>query len=170
MLAAPAGRPYLLAIAVLVVLILLSRRLGALFFLAAFPATLAHELAHLLVGLVTWGRPSGMRLWPQRSARGYVLGSVSCLNVRWYNGLLIGLAPLLLLPLALALLYWRLQPPLLPLADEALWIYMIACLVCASLPSRQDLRVAAASSWLVLLLAAAALLALRAGWLNSLLR
>lgn len=162
--------PYALVVAALLVAMHLGRRIGPLFFVAAFPATLVHELAHLLIGLLTNGQPSGLRLWPRKSERGYVLGSVTCRNIRWYNGLLIGLAPLLLLPLAITLLLWRLQPPLLPLMDEALWIYAIASLVYASLPSWQDLRIAAASSWLALLMAAAGLLTLRTDWLQSLLR
>jgi hypothetical protein len=156
------GRTYLAAVALALVLLALTRRLGVLFFLAAFPATLAHELMHLAVGLLTHGQPSGLRLRPQRSARGYVLGSVTCNNVRWYNGLFIGLAPLLLLPAALTLLRWRAPQPLV--AAELAWVYLIACLVYASLPSWQDLRVALASSWLLVALLAGVALAVGGGW------
>lgn len=149
------GAPYALAVAALLVLMHLTRRYGPVFFLTAFPATLAHELAHLLMGLLTNGQPSGLRLLPRRSARGYVLGAVTCNNVRWYNGLFIGLAPLLLLPLAALLLVWRVRqhPAFAPI--EAAWVYGIASLALAALPSWQDLRVAFASSWLLLALAAA---------------
>jgi len=159
LLTSPAGVRYLLAVGVLLGLLLISRRLGVLFFVAAFPATLAHELMHWLVGLLTLGEPSGLRLVPARRASGYALGSVTCHNVRWYNGLLIGLAPLWLLPLALVLLMWRLHAGPALDAAELGWSYAIACLTYASLPSWQDLRVAIGSSWLilVLLLLAAAL-------------
>jgi len=162
-----AGHAYLFVVALLLGLMLLGKQLGALFFVAAFPATLLHELSHLLVGLITFGRPSGMRLWPQRSARGYVLGSVTCRNVRWYNGLLIGLAPLFLLPVAAVLLLWRVQasPRLAP--EDALWMYTVASLLYAGLPSWQDLRIAAGSSWLLILLAVSAVLAVTNGWLPS---
>lgn len=145
-----AERAYFGAVLALIVLLGVTRRLGLLFFVAAFPATVAHEVAHLLIGLLTNGQPAGLRLWPRRSTRGYVLGSVTCNNVRWYNGLFIGLAPLTLLPLAAVLLGWRMRqhPALAPI--EAIWVYAIASLVLAALPSWQDLKIALASSWLLL--------------------
>ncbi len=138
-------------------LLIASRRFGALFLVTSFPVTVAHELTHLLAGLVSNGRPSQLRLLPHRSATGYVLGSVTCSNVRWYNGLIIGLAPLLLLPLAAALLLWRTRAGADVAITELPWLYLIACLAYASLPSWQDLRVAATSSWLLLVLAGALL-------------
>jgi len=78
--------------------------------------------------------------------------------VRWYNGLVIGLAPLLLLPVAAALLLWRSRTGADLALTELPWLYLIACLAYASLPSWQDLRVAAASSWLLIVLAGALLL------------
>lgn len=150
LLAGPSGERHLLVVAAMLVLLLISRRLGVLFFVTAFPATLAHELMHWLVGLLTFGQPSSLRLIPARRASGYALGSVSCRNVRWYNGLFIGLAPLLLLPLALILLLARVRSGAAFDAAELGWSYAIACLTYASLPSWQDLRVAVGSSWLIL--------------------
>lgn len=152
------GQLYALAVSVILTLLLLTRRLGAVYFVTTFPVTLAHELTHLLLGFVTYGQPCGFRVWPRRSANGYVLGSVSCRNVRWYNGLFIGLAPMLLLPCALALLILRLRAAPEVNATEAVWAYAVACLTYASLPSWQDIRVALASSWL--LIAAIAITAL----------
>jgi uncharacterized membrane protein YczE len=151
-LASATGERHLLVVAAMLVLLLVSRRLGMLFFVTAFPATLAHELTHLVVGLLTYGQPSGLRLIPLRRDRGYALGSVTCRNVRWYNGLFIGLAPLLLLPLALILLLARVRSGAAFDAAELGWSYAVACLTYASLPSWQDLRVAIASSWLILAL------------------
>lgn len=148
------GQLYGLAVIVILALLLLTRRLGAVYFVTTFPVTLAHELTHLLLGFVTHGQPCGFQVWPRRSARGYVLGSVTCRNVRWYNGLFIGLAPVLLLPFALALLLWRLRVSPEANALEAAWAYAVACLVYASLPSWQDIRVALASSWLLIALLA----------------
>lgn len=159
-LAAPPARLYLAAVAGLVLLLVAGRRLGALFLVVSFPVTVAHELTHLLAGLLSNGRPSQLRLLPRRSAHGYVLGSVTCSNVRWYNGLFIGLAPLLLLPVTAALLLWRTGAGNDLAFVELPWVYLIACLACASLPSWQDLRVAAASSWLLVLIAVATVLAL----------
>ncbi len=144
------GQKYALSVAVILVLLLVTRRLGVIYFITAFPVTLAHELMHLLLGFLTLGRPCGLRVWPRRSANGYVLGSVSCRNVRWYNGLFIGLAPVLLLPCALALLIWRLHAGPQVNSTEAIWAYAVACLTTASLPSWQDIRVALASSWLLI--------------------
>lgn len=152
------GQLYALAVIVILTLLLLTRRLGVIYFVTTFPVTLAHELTHLLLGFVTFGQPCGFRVWPRRSANSYVLGSVSCRNVRWYNGLFIGLAPMLLLPCALALLILRLHAAPEVNATEAVWAYAIACLTYASLPSWQDIRVALASSWL--LIAAIAITAL----------
>lgn len=145
------------AVAALVLLLIASRRFGALFLVTSFPVTVAHELTHLLAGLVSNGRPSQLRLLPRRSTTGYVLGSVTCSNVRWYNGLIIGLAPLLLLPVAAALMLWRTRAGADVALAELPWLYLIACLAYASLPSWQDLRVAATSSWLLLVLAGALL-------------
>jgi hypothetical protein len=154
--AEPATLLYGGAVLVLILLLGATRRLGLAFLVSAFPATLAHELMHLGIALITNGRPSALRLLPRRSARGYTLGSVTCSNVRWYNGLFIGLAPLALLPLAAELFRWRVR--LGPAADvsEAAWAYGIASLVLAALPSWQDLRIALISSWLLLAVAAGA--------------
>jgi hypothetical protein len=150
------GQLYLATVLGLMLALGLSRRFGLVFFAAAFPATLAHELVHLLFSLLANGRPSSMRLWPRRSTRGYVLGSVTCNNVRWYNGWLIGLAPLALLPFAVLLLRWRVHSaPAVALAELA-WAYGIASLTLAALPSWQDVRIALASSGVLLALLAAA--------------
>lgn len=151
--ATPPAPLYLAAVTAVMLLLVATRRLGALFLLTSFPVTVAHELTHLLAGLLSNGRPSQLRLLPRRSADGYVLGSVTCSNVRWYNGLVIGLAPLLLLPAAAALLLWRIRTGAGVALAELPWLYLIACLAYASLPSWQDLRVAAASSWLLIALA-----------------
>lgn len=149
------AQAYLGALLAVVLLLALSRRLLRVFFVLAFPATLAHELTHLVFGWLSNGRPAGLSLLPRRSGRGYVLGCVTCNNVRWYNGLLIGLAPLALLPFAILLFRWRSQSLTAFDLTEAGWVYGIACLTLAALPSWQDLKVALASSWLLLLVALA---------------
>mgnify|MGYP003507965577 FL=1 len=145
------GRIYIGVVLGFVLLLYLLRRSVLLMSLAAFPGTFLHELLHFIVGLLLLGRPSGFSVIPRRVSHGYVLGSVRFANVRWYNGCFIGLAPLLLLPLALWLLAWRLHglPGLQP--QELAWSYLLATLIYASLPSWPDLKVAAASSWMLLL-------------------
>jgi len=162
------GQLYLASVLVLILLLGLSRRFSLVFFLTAFPATLAHELTHLLFGWLTNGQPSRLRLWPRRSARGYVLGSVTCNNVRWYNALFIGLAPLTLLPFTVLLFRWRVHASATLELAELGWAYGIASLALAALPSWQDMRIAVASSWM-LALAVLALFGWQAGWLADVL-
>ena len=65
-------------------------------FFLLLPGTLAHELLHYGVALLTYGQPRGFSIWPRRAPDGgWVLGAVGVLNFRWYNGLAICLAPLL---------------------------------------------------------------------------
>jgi hypothetical protein len=164
LLSTPPGLYYSVMVVGLIVLLHLSRLFGAVFLLITFPVTLAHELTHLVLGFLTGGQPSGFRILPRRGARGYALGSVTCNNVRWYNGLFIGLAPLLLLPLAFALLVWRVRLQPQPDLTETAWALAIAGLAVASLPSVQDIRVVLSSSWLLItVLVGIALLAV-GGW------
>lgn len=128
------------------------RRLGPVFFLAVLPATVAHELMHWGVALLLNGRPESFRVIPQRRNEGYVLGAVRCANVRWYNGLFIGLAPLAWLAVAVTLLDWRTRGVAAIGMRELLWAYIIACLVYAAIPSWQDIKVALVSSWLLVTL------------------
>ncbi len=130
------------------------RRLLPIFFLAVFPATVAHELTHLAAALLLNGKPSGFNFIPRRSDTGYVLGAVGCANLRWYNGLFIGLAPLVLLAVAVALLNWRVRGLVAINSSEALWAYAISCLIYAAIPSWQDIRIALTSSWLLFTLSA----------------
>ncbi len=132
----------------LTLLSLLRRRAG-LFALAAFPGTFFHELSHFVIGVLFRGQPTDLRILPKRTSEGILLGSVKCTNIRWYNGMFIGLAPLLLLPIAFGLVLWRLNLALGWHAAEGLWVYFIACLAQASVPSRQDLRIAAISKWML---------------------
>jgi hypothetical protein len=160
------GAPYYLAAVLgMVLLLAVSRRLLLLFFVLALPATLAHELTHLIFGWLSNGKPAGLSLRPRRKGRSLVLGSVTCHNVRWYNGLFIGLAPLALLPFAALMFRWRSQSVTTFDLSEVGWVYAVACFTLAALPSWQDLKVALAPSWLLLLLAALAVVLWTSGYL-----
>jgi len=64
--------------------------------LFVFPGTFVHELLHLVVGLLLNGKPVSMSLWPRKiGASQWVLGTVGFTNLRWYNAMFIGMAPLL---------------------------------------------------------------------------
>jgi len=145
---------FLAAVVVMLGLLHWMRRFFLVFAVLVLPGTLAHECCHLVLGLLLNGEPAGFNLLPQRGrdGRGWEMGSVSFRNLTWYNAFFIGMAPLLLLPAAYALVRWRLG--LQPRLDgwELLAVYLIANLVYAALPSWQDLRIAARSpiGWLLL--------------------
>ena len=54
----------------------------------------------------------------------------------------------------MALLAWRVHGHAALASRELLWAYAIACLVYAAIPSWQDIKVALASSWLLVTLSA----------------
>ena len=107
--------------------------------LLALPGTVAHEFAHFLVALVLGASPSFPSLLPQRSERGWRLGSVS-FRAGLLRSVPIVLAPLALLPIALACAVVFL--PTAPWPLRLLHLWLVAALAYASLPSRADLRIA----------------------------
>ncbi len=130
--------------------------------LLALPGTLCHEACHWLIGSLLNGQPTGFTVIPRREGRGFVLGSVALQNLRWYNAFFIGLAPLLLLPLAYGLFLWRLGGnPELGWAEAAM-MYLLANLLFGAVPSWPDFRIAARSPIGWLLLGAALVL----GWMK----
>ena len=153
-LATSPGKVYAGVVMVCVLVLYFLRSHIIIFSLAAFPGTLLHELLHFIAGLVSFGRPTGFSVIPRRVSRGYALGSVRFAHVRWYNAWFIGLAPLLLLPMALFLLAWRVQGLHGFVVAEILWAYLLATLIYASLPSWPDIKIAASSFWLLLFAAA----------------
>ena len=143
---------YLAGLAATLWLLNKARRSFWLFSLLILPGTLCHELCHWILGHLLGGRPTHFSILPKREGRGWVLGSVGLANLRWYNAFFIGLAPLLLLPLAYGLLLWRLGgTPRLGWTEAGL-MFLLANLVFGAIPSRQDLKIAARSpiGWLLL--------------------
>jgi len=143
---------YLAAMAGMLWLLNQTKRSFWLVSLLALPGTFCHELCHWLVGTLLNGQPLRFTVLPRREGRGYVLGSVALGNLRWYNAFFIGLAPLLLLPLAYGLFLWRLGERPQFGWPEAGMVFLLANLLFAALPSWQDLRIAARSpiGWLLL--------------------
>lgn len=128
----------------------LSRR-SAVFLLLQLPGTICHELAHFLVGLLTFARPVSLSIVP-RSGR---LGEVQLANARWYNA-----APAALAPLLLVLLPWwaallRTRPGWHFTALDAGLAFLIAPQFIACWPSATDWKLSL-RSWPLLLLAGAA--------------
>jgi len=118
----------------------------------ALPGTLCHEACHWVVGKLLNGQPAQFTVLPRREGHGFVLGSVAFRNLRWYNAFFVGMAPLVLLPLAYGLLLWRLGGHPVLGWPEAAMVFLLANLVFAAVPSWQDFRIAARSpiGWLLL--------------------
>jgi hypothetical protein len=143
---------YLVVTAAMLWLMNRTRRSFWMFSVLALPGTLCHEFCHWLVGLLLNGRPVHFTVFPKRQGRGFVLGSVTLSNLRWYNAFFIGLAPLLLAPAAYGLFLWRLGDHPVLGWGEAGAVYVLANLLFGAIPSWQDLRIAARSpiGWLFL--------------------
>jgi hypothetical protein len=118
------------------------RRMPRFFSLVSLPGTVGHELLHFLVGTLTLARPVKVSLIPKFHRDGSTtLGFVKFSNIRWYNALWVGFAPLLALPAAIALVYYRsAEVPLLSLREIA-WSYVAASLTYSCLPSRADVEI-----------------------------
>lgn len=118
------------------------RGMPRFFSLVSLPGTIGHELLHFLVGTVTLAKPVKVSLLPKFHRDGSAtLGYVMFSNIRWYNALWVGFAPLLALPAAFVLVYLRAAhvPPLEPV--ELAWSYVAASLAYSCLPSRADVDI-----------------------------
>lgn len=105
--------------------------------------TFMHEISHLLMSFIFNGRPIDFNIFPKKRVEGrdvyYELGYVINTNIRWYNGLIVGLSPLLLVPFAYHLY---------TLDINFIWkIILIPIILEASLPSRTDIKLAIESSY-----------------------
>lgn len=149
-----------------VIIALLIRSLSKHFLVAWFlmlPGVLAHELWHWIAGVITAGKPFNLSLWPRKEGKSYVLGSVSFRNITWFNGVFIGLAPVMnLLSFYLLASNVHLFDELSILELIALW-YLMACLLLSSVPSPADYKVAL-SSWPLIPLIAIAFLFFDFSW------
>jgi hypothetical protein len=143
---------YLAGLAAMLWVLNQARRSFWLCALLTLPGTLCHETCHWLMGKLLNAQPVHFTVLPRREGHGFVLGAVAFRHLRWYNAFFVGMAPLLLLRLAYGLLLWRLgSHPTLDWPEAAI-LFLLANLVFAALPSRQDVRIAARSpiGWLLL--------------------
>lgn len=129
-------------IALVLVVIYLARRWGLLYALVVLPGTFLHELSHWLVATVLGGQPGSLTIVPVRAERGWRLGSVGMRRVRWFNALPIGIAPLLLAPLAVLALTHAAR------LDAARWehwalLYVAVSAAVSCLPSLTDWKLVA---------------------------
>lgn len=116
------------------------------------PGTLVHEGLHWIAAFLLNGQPASFSIWPKRLENGnWVLGTVAISNLTWYNGLWIGLAPLMsfifLLFLAPQYSAWSFSQ-----RDLGYWVCTSSILL-KCLPSWQDLSVALKSLLPVICLA-----------------
>jgi len=142
-----------------------TRRWPGLFILLTLIGTAAHELLHAFSGLLFAAKPVSLSVIPRRQPDGgWLLGHVHFANLRWWNKLQVGLAPLALVPLGVWF-FWRSIP--LPLLSWHNVAYTLAAMQCvfSAWPSRQD-WVHGLVGFLSLLLISAIILffMVRAGW------
>jgi hypothetical protein len=125
-----------------------------LFALITLPATFMHELMHFIISLITGGMPRGFSIFPKKSEEGYTLGYVESYNVTWYNGAFIGLAPLILLPIAYFFFKYQIVTET-TISILVLKLYFLGTLIEGSMPSITDLELAIKKSlafiWLLLI-------------------
>lgn len=144
----PAGLLPGIAVTVVWVLIFQSARVSMWgLALLALPGTVAHELAHLVVGFLLMAEPAGFSVWPKRSRREWRLGSVSFRRINLFNGAAVSLAPLLFLPLG----WYGLIGPAASFWVHHQWgwwvgaTYLISTIFYAAIPSLQDIKQGGAS-------------------------
>ena len=151
---------YLAVVIATASLLLYLRRMPRFFSVISLPGTIGHELLHWLVGTLALARPVKVSLIPKFHRDGSAtLGYVMFSNIRWYNAFWVGFAPLLALPAAIWLVYWRSTqiPPLF--LQELAWSYIAASLVVSCLPSKADVSIVLSKpAGLIIYLGSAALL------------
>ena len=102
------------------------------------PFTLMHEMSHFVAAFLTGGRPSSFSVWPRRTEKGWVLGSVRS------SPTLLSTAPTALAPLGWLVIgyyvmaFWDIRPIWLP---EWLIVAIVYACSAACAPSLQDFKI-----------------------------
>jgi hypothetical protein len=117
-----------------------AKRYLLLFALLVLPATLLHEGSHWLLGRLSGARPVGFSVWPRRDGRRIVLGEVAISRGNWFNRGIVGLAPLLLLPLAWLAVLAAPRPQ--SWGEHAVHAFLFASLLYGAIPSLTDWKMA----------------------------
>lgn len=158
MISALAGFPWghAVGVALLALAIHECRRWPRAFALAIWPGTLAHELAHFFTGWLLAARPVALSVWPRALPDGsWLYGRVLFANLRWWNKVPVGLAPLSLFPAAGWLVLHSTALPLF--SANGLGFKLLAVqLAYAAWPSSQDFRHAVSGLLVMVAIAAAA--------------
>jgi hypothetical protein len=140
----PYNRLYLIILVLLIVRLMriASGSRFSISFINLF-GTFCHELAHYIIGLLLWAKPTGFTIWPKRqSGGGFVLGSVSFSNIRFFNAIPTAFAPLLLIFFA-----YYIEQNFFLLVDETvltfiLYVFIIVVILENAIPSSTDFKVA----------------------------
>ena len=127
-----------------------------LYALCTLPATLTHELLHAGVGWLLMAQPHSLSLWPSAQGKSWRLGEVRFRHLRFYNALPVALAPILICPPLMWLVYQRHIDPQVHTAWLAAQAALLCYLAIAAPPSRQDWRVGLGQGWPLLALVVAA--------------
>lgn len=146
---------YLLPAILLAIVFRALARRASVFLVLYLAGTVMHELAHLIAAILTNARPVSFSIFPRRSGNGWVLGSVSCANIRWYNGIFVGLAPIAVACIPFAVAAWRTQHGTMWEWRDAWIAVLLAPQFMSCWPSWADWKIAARSWPLLLALAPA---------------
>lgn len=110
-----------------------------------------HELLHLLVGVLTYAKPVAMSIIPRHIEKGYYeLGHVRLQNIRWFNGVFVGLAPLLGFVGVAVFIHWRTRTGWVFSWWDLLAWYVLAQVSMSAWPSTSDIKIALRSWPLVI--------------------
>lgn len=115
--------------------------------LLALPGVFLHEVMHLIVGIVFCASPASFSVIPRRDGDRYLLGSVTFRSANLINSVFVGMAPILLLPVA-GWIFFHWAVPAWLQADYLQWVfigYLTASITQSSVPSAQDFRMSLAS-------------------------
>ncbi|MBF0419473.1 MAG: hypothetical protein HQL78_04840 [Magnetococcales bacterium] len=109
--------------------------------LVNFIGVVLHEVAHFIVAWLLGGRPTRFSVWPQRTVDGFLFGHVVCARMNTFNALPIGLAPLMLLPVA-----WMLDRQFFvhfprTTGSYIIYLFLLVIIIENALPSTADWRV-----------------------------
>ncbi|HYD80214.1 MAG TPA: hypothetical protein VEC06_10430 [Paucimonas sp.] len=146
---------YLLPAAALALLFRALVRRASVFLVLYLAGTVLHELAHLLAAAFTNAKPVSFSILPQRRGNGWILGSVRCANIRWYNGIFVGLAPIAVALVPFLVAAWRTRYGLAWEWRDAWIAALLAPQFMSCWPSAADLKIAA-RSWPLVTAAVAA--------------
>lgn len=118
------------------VLLKFSKRFLFTYWVVTFMGTLFHELCHMIVSML-FGKFSSISLIPRKSQDGgYILGSVTSVNVGFFSAAPISMAPLLMVPC----FFYIFESAMLQ-ADfliRTFFLYLSFIVLASSMPSRQD--------------------------------